>query len=225
MEPSRGIVLAGFAGAFLVALALRTAARRWPAALLRASASVAESLLIGAALFFLIARPFLIEAVSIRAEGRSMRPTLHEEDRILANKLVYDFLEPARGDIVIFSAPPQALRETPDRKRYIKRVVGLPGDRLRADADGHLVVNGKLIDEDYVAEPIAFLPFPSPNDGFHGLRVVDGEVVVPEDALFVLGDNRNASYDSSDWGFLPRGLVVGKATMVFWPPARVRRLD
>lgn len=186
--------------------------------------SAADSALSGVALFFLLVRPFVVEVVGIPGDGRSMRPGFHERDRIVANKVETRYCTPRRGDVVIFRAPPAATDLRPGQKRLIKRVIGLPGDRIRADVDGRLMINGSLLVEPYVAEPMRYLPFPGPNHNSLALNVQGGEVVVPEGALFVLGDNRNASYDSTQWGFLPLDLVEGKASAVLWPPQRARIL-
>jgi signal peptidase I len=205
----------------LAAAGLRGLSERRDSRRLRGLARVCEQCLGGAALFFLAVRPFLFETVAIPGDSRSMRPTLHECDRVLASKLSTRFIRPARGDVVIFRAPPTAAAEMPERERFIKRVIGVPGDHIRADADGRLLLNGELLDEPYVAEPIRYLPFPSPSLGFHGLDVEDGDIVVPPGRLLVLGDNRNASFDSADWGYLDEDLVTGKAVLIVWPPARL----
>ena len=184
--------------------------------------SVADSALSGVALFFLLVRPFVVEVVGIPGDGRSMRPGFHERDRIVANKIGTRYCAPRRGDAIIFRAPPAATDLRPGQKRLIKRVIGLPGDRIRADQDGHLLLNGTSLAEPYVAEPMRYLPFPGPNHNSLALNVHQGEVVVPEGKLFVLGDNRNASYDSSQWGFLSLDLIEGKASAVLWPPQRAR---
>jgi signal peptidase I len=179
---------------------------------------LADSALIAVLLVFCILRPFAIQAFFI--PSGSMENTLLTGDRILVNKAVYFLREPHHGDIVVFRAPKAA---SPDRKDFIKRVVGLPGDRLQVH-DGKLWRNGQPQDEPYIKEP--------PDYAWPDV----GEVTVPPGTLLVMGDNRNDSNDSHRWEemlpdgtiqpapFVPRENVLGKATVIFWPPWRVRLL-
>jgi signal peptidase I len=140
---------------------------------------------------------FGINAVSarVRVDGFSMRPTLQDGEYILVNKLAYKTGEPHRGDIVVFIFP---VDRTED---LIKRVIGLPGETV-AIHNGVVSVNAVPLTEPYIASPPAY----------------DNEWVVPEGQLFVLGDNRNDSRDSHQWGFLPIENVIGRAVLVYWPP-------
>jgi signal peptidase I len=156
----------------------------------------------------------LLLAVVLRVgvvEGRvipsgSMIPTIHEQDRVMVCKFIYWFEEPQRGDIVVFE-PPEELGQSED---FIKRVVGLPGETVEV-RDGKVFINGKALDEPYIAEP--------PQYEF-------GPVVVPADSLFVMGDNRNRSFDSHMWnGWLTRDHLKGKAFMIYWPLTRVMLLE
>jgi signal peptidase I len=146
-----------------------------------------------------------INAISarIRVESISMQPTLYAGDFIIVNKLAYKLGSPKRGDIVIFHYPPN-----PDIEPYIKRVVGLPGETVRVH-DGRVYVNEVPLNEPYVAA--------NPN--------YEGTWVVPQDALFVLGDNRNKSSDSHSWGMVPLENVIGKAEVVYWPPSEWKLLN
>lgn len=140
---------------------------------------------------------FGINAVSarVRVDGFSMRPTLEDGEYILVNKLAYKTGEPQRGDIVVFVFPINPQED------LIKRVIGLPGESL-AVHNGVVSVNGVPLNEPYIASPPAY----------------DGEWVVPEGQLFVLGDNRNDSRDSHQWGLLPIENVIGRAVLIYWPP-------
>ena len=131
----------------------------------------------------------------IRVDGFSMLPTLQSGEFVLVNKLSYHFGEPQTGDVIVFHFP-----RDPDQE-YIKRIIGLPGDQVSIH-DGQVFVNGALINEPYIAAP--------PN-----YRV---DWTVPQDSLFVLGDNRNNSSDSHSWGPVPMDYVVGKALLIYWPP-------
>ncbi len=137
---------------------------------------------------------FLIDTVvgRVRVENISMQPTLHEGEFILVNKLAYRLGDFQRGDIVVFHHGP-----TED---YIKRIIGLPGDKVEV-RDGDVVVNGERLQEPYIAAPPQY----------------SGEWVVPEGQIYVLGDNRNQSSDSHHWGYVPADNVVGKAMVVYWP--------
>lgn len=129
-----------------------------------------------------------------RVEGHSMEPTLHEGEYLIINKLSYYLDEPRRGDIVVLHYP-----RNPE-KEYIKRIIGLPGDRVEVGAT-EVRVNGTVLEEPYINGPV------------NGRT---GEWVVPEDHFFLLGDNRANSSDSRDWSFLPREELVGKAMVIYW---------
>ncbi len=147
---------------------------------------------------------FAISAVTdrVRVENISMQPTLNEGELLVVDKLAYRLGEPHRGDIIVFHHN----RQPPED--YIKRVIGLPGDRVRVEG-GQVYVNDIALDEPYLAEPPAYT----------------GEWVVPPDSLFVLGDNRNRSSDSRIWGFVPMSDVVGRAALIYWPPGKIRLLS
>lgn len=158
---------------------------------LRFVVDILETLILSSILFL------GINAVSarIRVDGSSMEPTLHSGEFVIVNKLSYTIGQPHRGDVIIFHFPQDTTQE------YIKRVIGLPGDRV-AVKNGEVRVNDRAIDEPYIAAP----------------PIYETELTVPEDSLFVLGDNRNNSSDSHNWGTVPMDFVVGKAVFVYWPP-------
>lgn len=141
-----------------------------------------------------------INAVSsrIRVESISMQPTLYAGNFVLVNKLAYQLGKPSRGDIIVFRYPPD-----PTQVPYIKRVIGLPGDRVSITG-GKVYINGAQLIEPYLIT--------TTNRG--------GEWTVPEGNLFVMGDNRNNSSDSRSWGFVPLQNVIGKAEVVYWPPQK-----
>ncbi len=140
-----------------------------------------------------------INAVSarIRVDGFSMEPTMHNGEFVLINKLAYKLGSPNIGDVIVFRYPRDPTQE------YIKRVIGLPGDQIKI-SNGLVYVNGNPLSEPYIASKPAY----------------QTEWTVPKDSLFVLGDNRNNSSNSHSWGPLPLENVVGKALVVYWPPAQ-----
>jgi len=146
-----------------------------------------------------------INAVSarIRVESISMQPTLYEGDFVIVNKLAYQFGYPGRGDVVIFHYPPN-----PEVEPYIKRVIGLPGETVSV-RNGKVYINDTPIHEPYIKANPAYT----------------GTWTVPEDSLFVLGDNRNNSSDSHSWGMVPLKNVIGKAEVVYWPPTEWQLLN
>jgi signal peptidase I len=141
-----------------------------------------------------------INAVSarIRVESVSMQPTLFAGNFVVVNKLAYQFGEPDRGDIVVFEYPPD-----PGQDPYIKRVIGLPGEQVYI-ADGKVMIDGVYIQEPYLV-----------SDTHQG-----GEWTIPQDSLFVMGDNRKNSSDSRSWGVVPIENVIGKAIVIYWPPEK-----
>lgn len=189
-----------------------------------------DSGIIAVILVFFIIRPFILQAFYIPTG--SMIPTLREGDRLLATKFVYHFKAPQRGDVVVFNAPPAALRlqsQTYDPKRpveYVKRVIGVPGDRIQIKAFDGVYVNGEKLDEPYVNDAPNY-DFPMSNGNLNILddevrkqllpHIKDGVLEVPEHYLFVLGDNRTESLDGHRWGLLERKRVIGKAVYIFWP--------
>lgn len=138
-----------------------------------------------------------INAISarIRVDGFSMEPSLHNGEFVIVNKLAYQFSEPKHGDVIVFRYP-----RDPDQE-YIKRVIGLPGDRVQI-INGEVYINGQLIEEPYIAAAPRY----------------QSEWSVPDNSLFVLGDNRNNSSDSHNWGPVAMEYVIGRALFVYWPP-------
>ena len=151
-------------------------------------------------------RTFVAEARYIPSE--SMLPTLKINDRLLIEKVGYRFTTPERGDIVVFS-PTETLKENGYNQAFIKRVIGLPGETITVSG-GVVTVDGQPLSENYLAD--------EPDYDF-------GPVTVPDGHYLVLGDNRNNSYDSHHWGFLPRQNIIGRAAVRFWPLGRMSIID
>jgi signal peptidase I len=149
------------------------------------------SLILFAAINFVSAR--------IRVESVSMKETLHPGDFVLVNKLAYrikdlEIGEVGRGDVVVFNPP------VTSAEPYVKRVVGLPGEIVSIE-NGKVFVDGILVQEPYVRSDYS----------------AQGIWEVPENEIFVMGDNRNNSSDSRSWGTVPIQNIIGKALFVYWP--------
>ena len=148
-------------------------------------------------------RQFVAEARYI--PSGSMLPTLQINDRLIVDKLSYRwFGTPQRGDIVVFS-PTSTLEKQNFHDAFIKRVIGLPGDKVEVKG-GRVFVNDQALQENYIEEDPQYQWGPQ---------------TVPPGSYLVLGDNRNNSYDSHYWGFVPREKIIGRAVVRFWPPNRV----
>jgi len=153
-----------------------------------------QTLLIAGILFLIVN----LATARIRVDGSSMEPSLHDGELVVVNRLAYRWSDLTRGDIIVFNFP-----FDPDR-RFIKRLIGLPGDRIMVQ-DGRLYINNVPVEEPYIAAP----------------PVYRGTWTVGPDEVFVLGDNRNNSSDSQNWGMLPINEIIGKAVVVYWPVADV----
>jgi signal peptidase I len=165
--------------------------------------TVVTSLAIFLMIYLFVGRPHQVS-------GQSMYPNFHNGDYILTNMIGYRFSLPERGDVVVFAAPASPGDE------YIKRIIGIPGDRIALRGD-RVYLNGEL-------EPDSFLP--SNFTTAPGRFLSEGqEVTVPQDQYFVLGDNRGASSDSRAWGFVPRNKIVGKAFFRYWPVSAMGKVE
>lgn len=148
--------------------------------------------------FFLLIDTFIGR---MRVENISMEPTLVQGEFIMVDKFAYRSGNYQHGDIIVFHAPNEPGAD------YIKRLIGIPGDQIVVDGNS-VTVNGVTLKEPYLAEPITYT----------------GSWTVPPGSLFVLGDNRNKSSDSHEWGFIPMDSVVGKAIMIYWPFTKAKLL-
>jgi signal peptidase I len=154
------------------------------------------SIVVIAFVLAMILRTFVIEGRII--PSGSMLPTLQLQDRVMVNKFIYYFKEPQRGDVIVFD-PPEVLHSD---KPFIKRLIGLPGETVEVK-NGKVYINGKALKEPYLAEPMNY---------------EYGPVVVPKGCLFMMGDNRNHSFDSHLWNaWLTEDRVMGKAFVIYWP--------
>lgn len=183
---------------------------------------VAAALLLAIAIQAFVVKPF-------RIPSESMVPTLSVGQRVLADRVSYRVGSPERGDIVVFKPPlgadtgecgearptDQACSKPTDERseqNFIKRVVGLPGDRLKV-IGGRVFIDGRELDEPYTREaegcPTCNLP---------------GEITIPPDHYFMMGDNRGQSEDSRVWGPVPERDLIGQARFTYWPPKRIGTL-
>lgn len=153
-----------------------------------------------------VIRYFLFAPIVV--DGLSMMPTLHNQDRMIVNKLAYVVGTPHRYDIIVFHAP--------EGKDYIKRVIGLPGDLIEYKNDT-LYVNGKAVPEPYLDQYKKQLTDGGPLTQSFNLKEVTGRDTVPPGQLFVMGDNRRFSKDSRHIGTIPLSKVVGKTSIIYWP--------
>ena len=151
-----------------------------------------------AVILALLLRTFVLEPRLI--PSASMEPTLQIGDRVIVEKLFFHPSSLHRGDVIVFNQP--NLTESP----LIDRVIGLPGDTVLI-TNGVVSVNGQALQEPYIMEKMI---------GSYG------PITVPPEKLFVLGDNRNNSNDSRYWGFVNYSWVIGKANLIYWPPAHMR---
>jgi signal peptidase I len=148
-----------------------------------------------------------------------MEPTLHcarpepgceaaRSDRVLANRFLYHFKNPERGDIVVFQTTDPIRERCRESGVFVKRIIGLPGETVRITQGGFVSIDGSRLDESDYVEP-----------GRRGGN--SGSWRVGPEGYFLLGDNRRASCDSRSWGALPEDRIIGEVFAVYWPPSRI----
>jgi len=158
--------------------------------------------LLYAVVIALFIRTFFFQAY--RIPTGSMIPTLKIGDHLIVNKVVYKIREPKRGEVIVFIFPKDP------RKTFVKRLIGLPGDRVRIE-DGKILIDGK---------PITSIPQIASRYYYAEGPYGEKEVTVPKNSLFVLGDNTTNSNDSRFWGFVPRKNLIGEPIFIYFPPWR-----
>ncbi len=159
--------------------------------------------------FFAVAI-FLVVYLTIlqphKIKGASMEPNFPDGEYLLTDKVTYRFNQPKRGDVIVFKAPPDFKDE------FIKRIIGIPGDKVMVKG-GKVYVNGQIINEPYLAQG----QYTSA-----GTFATEGaELTVPAKSFFVLGDNRDHSFDGRNFGFIDKSKINGRAWLVYWPPQNV----
>ncbi len=169
---------------------------------------ILQSLLIAAAIFLVIYQ-FLFRPFEVK--GDSMYPNFHNNTYVLTNIIRLRMENPRLGDVIVFKAPPDP------EKAFIKRVIGVPGDSILIE-NGRVKLNGKLLDES------AYLNSSVQTRG--GAKVREGEeVTVPDNSYFVMGDNREFSSDSREWGFVPKEMITGYSFVVYWPVPEMKVVE
>jgi len=162
-----------------------------------------------------------------RIPSSSMEPTLHcarpaagceagTSDRVLANRFIYHFRDPRRGEIVVFNTPPLARQECGSEGTFVKRLIALPGE-VWEERNGFVYINGRKLNEPYIQ--------PSRRDsqtlGLADLPPRGKYTRIPAGYYLMMGDNRNSSCDSRRWGLVPRKNLIGKVFATYWPPGRI----
>lgn len=157
-----------------------------------------------ALILFGLLRAFFVE--SYRVSSPIMEPTLVQDDRVIVEKISYLFTSPRRGDVIAFQPPTNARNLRPDLKgTFIGRTIGIPGDRIEV-RDGRVFHNGNPLGEPYLENRPTYTMAP---------------LVVPPGQYLVLGDNRNNSFDSVTWGYLPHDSIIGRVVWRFFPLERL----
>ncbi|HYZ18620.1 MAG TPA: signal peptidase I [Gaiellaceae bacterium] len=176
--------------------------------------------IIGAVLIVIGIKAYVVNPY--RIPSSSMEPTLHcarpatgcearWSDRVLANRFIYHFRDPKRTEIVVFETPARAQALCGAGGTFVKRLIGLPGDRWREE-NGYIYINGRRLSEPYIEADRRPLNETIP------------ERRIPKDRYLMLGDNREQSCDSRRWGYVPRDNLIGPVFAVYWPPKRIQLL-
>ncbi len=145
---------------------------------------------------------YLLVAQPHKIKGSSMEPDFHDGEFLLTDKVTYRLREPRHGDVIVFKAPPD------DQDEYIKRIMGIPGDKVMVQ-NGRVWLNGVELTEDYIAKG-AYTSA--------GNFALEGkEFTVPDHEYFVMGDNREHSFDGRNFGLIDKSKITGRAWLVYWP--------
>jgi signal peptidase I len=180
--------------------------------------------IVGAIAVVLVIKAYVVNPY--RIPSSSMEPTLHcarpgpgcearFSDRVLANRFIYRFRGPKRGEVVVFNTPPLAKARCGAGGTFVKRVIGLPGE-VWSEKNGYIYINGKKLNEPYVK---------AGRRDFQSHKMSDippgGLKRIPKDSYLMMGDNRAQSCDSRVWGLVPRKNLIGEVFFTYWPPNRI----
>jgi signal peptidase I len=169
------------------------------------------SVVVVAVVIAVLLRTFVIATYSI--PSGSMEPTLQIGDRIVVDKLSYDLHGVDRGNIIVFSTPPNEDCAGPPVADLVKRVVGLPGETISLSG-GNVFINGKLLDQSWLPSSEQGKTYPGPSEAPYALH---NSFRIPEGDVYVMGDNRMLSCDSRYWGPIKESTIVGKVDVRIWP--------
>lgn len=170
-------------------------------------ADLVETIIVAVGIFTVV-YIFLVQPHQVK--GISMLPNFRDSEYILTDKISYRFSPPQRGDVIIFKAPKNYSED------YIKRIIALPGEKIKLDNGELFVYNKQHPDGVQLKEPYEITAPTSP-----GPFLKDGNIVqVPDNQYFVMGDNRIRSFDSREWGMVPKENIIGRAWLRYWPLTR-----
>jgi len=181
--------------------------------------------IVGAVLIVFAVKTWVVNPY--RIPSPSMEPTLHcalpepdceasTSDQVLANRFIYHFRDPSRGEIVVFTTPKLALQRCGTQGTYVKRLIGMPGD-VWEERTGVVYINGKRLNEPYIqatrrdSQTLTLRDIPPRNTYTR----------IPKGYYLMMGDNRSSSCDSRRWGLVPRGNIIGKVVFTYWPLNRL----
>jgi signal peptidase I len=173
--------------------------------------TIAGAVLIVLAIKAWVVNPYRIPSSSMEPTLHCARPAsgceAHFSDRVLANRFIYHLRDPHRGEIVVFNTPPKAALECGAGGTFVKRLIGLPGEKVQ-EKSGRFYINGKRLDDS------SYIDAARRDDR-------TGVWFVPKNSYFFVGDNRTQSCDSRRWGSVPRGNLIGPVFAIYWPPNRL----
>lgn len=167
-----------------------------------------QSIVLALSVFVLV---YLFVAQPNEVKGNSMVPNFTDGEYLLTDKLTYQFSDPKRGDVIVFKAPPsEPCAET--ECEYIKRIIGIPGDRVKVE-NNLVYLNGELLDQSFI--PADYVTAP-------GQFCLEGEEkIIPEGMYLPFGDNRSHSRDGREFGPITRESIVGRAFFKYWPASSI----
>jgi signal peptidase I len=180
----------------------------------------------GAVLIVLALKQWVVNPY--RIPSSSMEPTLHcakpapgceasYSDRVLANRFIYDFESPKRGQIIVFKTPPEAAQKCGEGGTFVKRLIGMPGEEVREDDHGFIWIREQHTDSWFELNE----PYVQAQRRLADTTHFGEHWFVPKGEYFFMGDNRAQSCDSRDWGAVPRSNLIGEVFFVYWPPDRI----